>query len=93
VADARAHRGQFPKFDELRPKEFTLRGDDRARGAPRGRPPHVGDGAPQLAAAAALREGEVTVWTQTQDVGEARETLPVRFDGEPLEIGFNASSS
>ena len=35
-------------------------------------------------------EGEVTVWTQTQDVGEARETLPVRFDGEPLEIGFNA---
>jgi len=35
-------------------------------------------------------EGEVTVWAQTQDVGEARETLPIRFDGEPLEIGFNA---
>ena len=35
-------------------------------------------------------EGEVTVWTQTQDVGEARETLPIRFEGEPLEIGFNA---
>ena len=27
---------------------------------------------------------------QTQDVGEARETLPARFDGDPLEIGFNA---
>jgi DNA polymerase III subunit beta len=35
-------------------------------------------------------EGEVTVWTQAQDVGEARETLPVRFEGEPMEIGFNA---
>ena len=35
-------------------------------------------------------EGEVTVWTQTVDVGEARETLPAAFQGEPLEIGFNA---
>jgi DNA polymerase-3 subunit beta len=34
-------------------------------------------------------EGEVTVSAQTQDVGEAHETLPVPFSGEPLEIGFN----
>jgi DNA polymerase-3 subunit beta len=34
-------------------------------------------------------EGEVTVSAQTQDVGEAKETLPVPFSGEPLEIGFN----
>ena len=34
-------------------------------------------------------EGELTVSAQTQDVGEARESLPVAFDGEPLEIGFN----
>jgi DNA polymerase-3 subunit beta len=34
-------------------------------------------------------EGEVTVSAQTQDVGEARETLPVGFSGEELEIGFN----
>ena len=34
-------------------------------------------------------EGEVTVSAQTQDVGEARESLPVPFSGEPLEIGFN----
>ena len=27
---------------------------------------------------------------QTQDVGEARESLPVAFASEPLEIGFNA---
>jgi DNA polymerase-3 subunit beta len=34
-------------------------------------------------------DGEVTVSAQTQDVGEARETLPVAFSGEELEIGFN----
>src|SRR5206468_364908 len=35
-------------------------------------------------------EGELTVSAQTQDVGETRESLPVPFRGEPLEIGFNA---
>ena len=35
-------------------------------------------------------EGELTLLAQTQDVGEARESLPVAFGGEPLEIGFNA---
>jgi DNA polymerase-3 subunit beta len=35
-------------------------------------------------------EGEVTLLAQTQDVGEARESLPVAFSGEPMEIGFNA---
>jgi len=35
-------------------------------------------------------EGELTVSAQTQDVGEARESLPIAYTGEPLEIGFNA---
>ncbi len=35
-------------------------------------------------------EGELTVSAQTQDVGEARESLPVAYTGETLEIGFNA---
>ena len=34
-------------------------------------------------------DGELTVSAQTPDVGEARETLPVPFAGEPFEIGFN----
>jgi DNA polymerase III subunit beta len=34
-------------------------------------------------------EGELTVSARTPDVGEARESLPVPFQGEPLEIGFN----
>ena len=34
-------------------------------------------------------DGELTVSARTPDVGEARETVPVPFRGEPLEIGFN----
>ncbi len=37
----------------------------------------------------AFAEGELTVSAQTPDVGEASEALPVAFQGEPLEIGFN----
>ena len=37
----------------------------------------------------AFAEGELTVSAQTPDVGEARESMPVAFTGEPLEIGFN----
>jgi DNA polymerase III subunit beta len=37
-----------------------------------------------------FREGELTVFARTQDVGEAKESLPVQFAGDPLEIGFNA---
>jgi DNA polymerase III subunit beta len=34
-------------------------------------------------------EGALDVSAQTPDVGEASESLPVPFNGEPLEIGFN----
>jgi DNA polymerase-3 subunit beta len=37
----------------------------------------------------AFSAGELTVSAQTPDVGEASESLPVAFQGEPLEIGFN----
>jgi DNA polymerase III subunit beta len=82
--------GQFPKFEELRPKEFT-----HEVTVPR---EELLDVVRRTAVMAhrnsplrlRFAEGELTVWTQTQDVGEARETLPVRFEGDPLEIGFNA---
>ena len=35
-------------------------------------------------------DGELTVSALTQDVGEARESLPAPYTGEPIEIGFNA---
>jgi DNA polymerase-3 subunit beta len=34
-------------------------------------------------------EGELSVSAQTQDVGEARESLEIDYAGDPLEIGFN----
>src|SRR3954447_20264128 len=35
-------------------------------------------------------EGELTVSAVTQDVGEARESLPAPYNADALEIGFNA---
>jgi DNA polymerase-3 subunit beta len=35
-------------------------------------------------------EGEVTVVARTHEVGESKESMPVGYAGEPLEIGFNA---
>jgi DNA polymerase-3 subunit beta len=35
-------------------------------------------------------EGELAVSAQTQDIGEARETLPAAFNADTLEMGFNA---
>jgi DNA polymerase-3 subunit beta len=37
-----------------------------------------------------FEDGELTVSAQTQDVGEANESLPISYAGEPIEIGFNA---
>jgi DNA polymerase III subunit beta len=35
-------------------------------------------------------DGELTVSAQTQEIGEATESLPVAYAADPLEIGFNA---
>ncbi len=35
-------------------------------------------------------EGELTVFARTQDVGEAKESMPVQYTGDAMEIGFNA---
>jgi DNA polymerase-3 subunit beta len=34
-------------------------------------------------------DGTLEISAQTPDIGEASESLPVPFKGEPLEIGFN----
>jgi DNA polymerase-3 subunit beta len=36
-----------------------------------------------------FEDGSLTVAAQTPDVGEASETTPIGYKGEPLEIGFN----
>jgi len=37
-----------------------------------------------------FHEGQLDIASASTDFGEARETLPADFAGEPLEIGFNA---
>ncbi len=81
--------GQFPNYRQLLPDayEHELR---LAAG-------EVGDVVRRISLLAqknaplrlAFTEGEVTVSARTPDIGEASETVPVPFAGEPLEIGFN----
>ena len=74
---SRRIEGQFPKFDELRPKDFKhevpLPRDELLEVVRRTSVMAHRNSPLRLRFA----EGEVTVWTQTQDVGEARETLPI----------------
>ena len=82
--------GQFPNYRQLVPEAF-----DHELSLPR---EELLDVVRRVAVMAQrnsplrlrFADGELTVSAQTQDVGEARESLPVSFAGEPLEIGFNA---
>jgi DNA polymerase III subunit beta len=82
--------GQFPNYRQLVPETF-----DHELALPR---EELLDVVRRVAVMAQrnsplrlrFAEGELTVSAQTQDVGEARESLPASFAGEPLEIGFNA---
>jgi DNA polymerase-3 subunit beta len=82
--------GQFPNYKQLVPEAF-----DHELALPREELLEVVRRVAVMAqrnSPLRLRfgDGELTVSAQTQDVGEARESLPVSFTGEPLEIGFNA---
>src|ERR687884_1246303 len=82
--------GQFPNYRQLLPESF-----EHELTIPRGELLDVVRRTSVLAqrnSPLRLRfaEGELTVSARTQDVGEASESLPIDFAGEPLEIGFNA---
>jgi DNA polymerase III subunit beta len=81
--------GQFPNFRQLLPESYEH--DVRL---PRTDLLEVARRVSQLAQRnAPLRfsfaSGELTVAAETPDVGDAVETMPAVFEGEPLEIGFN----
>ena len=81
--------GQFPNFRQLLPESYDHdvrlnRSDFLA----------VTRRVSQLAQRNAplrlsFQPGELTVAAETPDVGDATETMPVVFEGEALEIGFN----
>jgi len=82
--------GQFPNFRQLLPESF-----EHELTLPRGELLDVIRRASvmiQRATPLQLRfaEGELTVVARTHEVGESRESLPVGYTGDPLEIGFNA---
>jgi DNA polymerase III subunit beta len=81
--------GQFPNFRQLLPESYEH--DVRL---PRPEFLDVVRRVSQLAQRnAPLRlsfsQGELKVSASTPDVGDAEETMPAAFEGEPLEIGFN----
>jgi DNA polymerase-3 subunit beta len=81
--------GQFPNFQQLLPESYEH--DVRL---PRTDFLEVTRRISQVAQRnAPLRlsfaPGELTVAAETPDVGDATETMPAAFEGDPLEIGFN----
>ncbi|HSS04572.1 MAG TPA: DNA polymerase III subunit beta [Solirubrobacterales bacterium] len=81
--------GQFPNFRQLLPESYEH--DVRL---PRPELLGVVRRVSQLAQRnAPLRlsfsPGELKISASTPDVGDAEETMPAAFEGEPLEIGFN----
>jgi DNA polymerase III subunit beta len=81
--------GQFPNYKQLLPETFEVEIE-----TPRAPLLEVVRRAGLMAqrnAPLRLRfaEGELTVSAQTQDVGEATESIQIDFAGEELEIGFN----
>src|ERR671937_2700083 len=82
--------GQFPNYKQLLPEAF-----EHEVTLPRGELLDVVRRVGVLVQRTSpiqlrFAEGELRVLARTQDVGEAQETLPVSFTGEPMEIGFNA---
>ena len=89
ILSSRLIDGQFPNYRQLLPESFEHELRIAGGGADRRRPPDQPAGAEERPLRLAFAPGELTVSAQTPDVGEARESLPVAFQGEPLEIGFN----
>lgn len=89
VATARRIDGQFPNYKQLRPETFeaelTLPREELLDAVRRVSVMAQRNSPLRLRFA----DGELALRAQTQDIGEARESLPVAYAGEPLEIGFN----
>jgi DNA polymerase-3 subunit beta len=89
VLSSRLIDGQFPNYRQLLPESFEH--ELRLAG------PEFTDVVRRISLLAqknaplrlSFAAGELTVSSQTPDVGEARESMPVAFQGEALEIGFN----
>ena len=89
VLSSRLIDGQFPNYRQLLPETFEhelrLAGGELTEVVRRISLLAQKNAPLRLA----FKPGELTISAQTPDIGEALESLPVSFQGEPLEIGFN----
>ena len=89
ILSSRLIDGQFPNYRQLLPEAFEH--ELRISG------PELRDVVRRVSLLAqknaplrlSFAPGELTVSAQTPDIGEARESMPVSFQGDPLDIGFN----
>jgi DNA polymerase-3 subunit beta len=89
VLSSRLIEGQFPNYRQLLPE--TVEHELRLASA------ELTDVVRRISLMAqknaplrlSFAEGTLTVSAQTPDIGEASESIPVPFHGEPFEIGFN----
>ena len=88
---SRVLTGQFPNYEMVIPKENDRRvvlstlefGDALKRVA-------VMADEQSHAVWLSVKEGQLDISSTTSDVGEAKESLPANYQGEAIEIGFNA---
>ncbi len=89
VLSSRLIDGQFPNYRQLLPEsvehELRLASSELAEVVRRISLLALKNAPLRLS----FSEGTLTVSAQTPDVGEASEAVPVPFQGEPFEIGFN----
>jgi DNA polymerase III subunit beta len=86
---SRLIEGQFPSYRQLLPESFeheiALPRDELLDTARR-----ISQMAQRNAPLRfAFADGELTISAETPDVGDARESMPAPYSGEPLEIAFN----
>ncbi len=89
LLNTRLIEGQFPNHSQLLPESYEH--DVRM---PRDELLEVTRRVSQLAQRnaplkLAFKPGELTIAAETPDIGDATETMPAAFEGDPLEIGFN----
>ena len=87
--NTRLIEGQFPNFRQLLPESYEH--DVRLPRRNSSTSPAGSASSPSATrrCGSRSRPGELTVAAETPDVGDAEETMPAAFEGEPLEIGFN----
>ncbi len=83
--------GQFPNYEAVLPKDITksitLHGEELGAAIAR-----VAQFADERSRAVKLRleKGELKISASSTETGESEDSIEVAYDGEPMQIGFNA---